>query len=197
MREFISLKNGDQICPKCGSLPRTRRLWDNIQNKLVGKSILHFSPSLSLKKCIEASRPTTYITTDFSDEFLAEKNYNIENIPESDESFDLILCFHILEHIKNDVQAMSELFRILKPACLCYIQTPFKQGKIFEDARITSRKDRLNNFGQEDHLRVYSVDGLQKRLEQVGFTVTVMTFKEVGKNTAGFKEEEHILLCSK
>lgn len=142
-----------------------------------------------------------YISTDFAGEFEAQKKYDITNIKESDSSFDLIICFHVLEHIEDDRQAMKELFRVLRKGGKALIQTPFKAGDIFEDITIRTPEDRLKNFGQEDHVRVYSAQGLKKRLEQAGFDVQTLsyatTFKNEGDEKMGMKREETILVATK
>lgn len=197
LKKFIELDNGDLLCPNCGSLPRTRRLWDVIKDELEGKTILHFSPTPSLKQQIETIATKRYITTDYENEFEAENQYDIENIPEPDNSFDLIICYHVLEHIEDDMQAMSELYRVLKPNGVCYIQTPFREGEILEDSKITSKEDRLKYFGQEDHVRLYSIKGLSKRLGGVKFDVTQIELSADTNNQIGFNRNENIIICYK
>jgi len=197
MRKFIALNNGDLLCPTCGSLPRTRRLWNVIKDQLQDQSILHFSPSSSLQTKIQKLQTKRYVTTDFDGQFKANENYTIEHIPEENDSFDIIICYHILEHVQNDEIAMSELYRILKPDGCCYIQTPFKEGEILEDKDILTREDRLSHFGQEDHVRIYSEKGLQKRLEKAGFEVSVLRFKCDAQNSTGFKPKEIIFNACK
>lgn len=193
MRKFILLGNGNEICPKCGSLPRGRRLWQIIEPELEGKSILHFSPSKSLKIKISKIKSKNYVTSDYEDEFEADKNYNIQQIDEKDNEYDIIICFHILEHIPNDLQAMSELYRVLRPKGKCLIQTPFKDGEIYEDNSITTPEGRLEHFGQNDHLRIYSIDGLKSRLESVGFEVEILNFVKTDKDRFGLKSETVIV----
>ncbi len=118
-----------------------------------------------------------YFSTDFENEFIAEYNYDITQIPVENNFFDLIICYHILEHIEDDKKAMEELQRVLKSGGTCIIQTPFKEGDIYEDAFKKTKKERLEAFGQEDHVRVYSVNGLKERLCANGFkNVEVKTF---------------------
>ena len=197
MSRFITLKNSDQICPKCGSIGRNRKLWSLIEGELSGKTVLHFSPSPSIQEKIQASLVKKYITTDYAGEFNAIKNLNIEAINEPDHSYDLIICYHILEHITNDLQAMSELFRITQPGGKCIIQTPFKEGEIYEDAAIKTDYDRLKHFGQEDHVRIYSVKGLCDRLESAGFTTNVVYSDALENNKNGFKKGEKIIWAYK
>ena len=196
LRKFIILDNGNKLCPNCGSLPRTRRLWDLIKFDLEGKTVLHFSPSNSLNQRIVKSNVKKYITTDYEGEFQADEQYDIQAIELPDNSIDIVLCYHILEHIPNDRDAIDELYRTLKPGGVCYIQTPFKDGNIYEDDTITSPEDRLNHFGQEDHLRIYSVEGLKSRLEKSGFIVEVLTY-ENENDSNGFKQDETIIRAKK
>lgn len=196
LRKFITLENGNRLCPRCGSLPRTRRLWELIKSDLEGKTVLHFSPSPSLKQRIVKSSVRKYITTDYEDEFLADEQYDIQNIALEDNSVDRIICYHILEHIPVDKKAMKELYRILKKDGICYIQTPFKEGEIYENESITTPEGRLEHFGQEDHLRVYSVSGLKYRLEEAGFDVEVNIFGNKN-NLNGFEERETVILAKK
>ncbi len=114
-----------------------------------------------------------------------------------DQSYDLVLCYHVLEHIEADRQAMRELFRILRPGGYCLIQTPFKTGEIYEDFSIVRPEERLIHFGQADHVRIYSVQGLIDRLSQVGFAVERRDFPGEAEDRLGLKRGETILLAKK
>ena len=195
LRTFI--KHGeDLICPRCGSLGRTRRLRQLLHDEFLDphKFILHFSPPRFLYQRMKKQYPK-YLGSDFLDEFVADESFNIENIDAPDSSFDLIICYHVLEHVEQDQIAMSELKRVLTPGGTCLIQTPFKKGSVYEDPNITSRKDRKIHFGQEDHLRIYSIEGLKSRLESVGFVVEIRHFQEEPNNYNGFKTDEFVLIC--
>ncbi|RKY97148.1 MAG: SAM-dependent methyltransferase [Ignavibacteriae bacterium] len=199
LREFISLKSGEKLCPFCGSSSRNRRLWKILVSDFLKSDIriLHFSPSRSLKRFLSKYPSLNYITSDFMGEFDADKHYNITDISESDNTFDLIICYHILEHIEDDREAMNELYRVLKNGGNCIIQTPFKDGEIYENDKIKTAEDRLKYFGQEDHVRIYSVDGLKERLANTGFEVKVNKFNEEKNNYNGLSEEESVLIARK
>lgn len=199
LSKFIELERKGKLCPRCGSLPRTRRLYRFLseETELQNTSILHFSPPASLRNVLQNSTAKHYITTDYEDEFRADKRLNIVAIDEPDATYDLVICYHVLEHIPNDLTAMKELFRILAPGGSCFIQTPFKTGEIYEDRAVQSEADRLKHFGQEDHVRVYSVNGLKNRLESVGFQVQVYTFTTSENDRFGMKNNETLLQASK
>jgi ubiquinone/menaquinone biosynthesis C-methylase UbiE len=199
LRKFIPVHDDDKLCPRCGSLSRNRRLFEALQNGYLKKNntVLDFSPSRNLYRALKGNVNIKYISTDFSGEFLSDQQYDITNIDLPDQSIDLIICYHILEHIDNDRRAISELYRVLKIDGRCIIQTPFKEGETYEDPLIQTTEERLIQFGQTDHVRIYSVDGLKKRLSLSGFKVEILEFIEPAHNKSGFKEKEYILVARK
>lgn len=178
LSRFLSVhENKDLLCPNCGSLSRTRRLYELVNNLHLPNAakVLDFSPSRSFYRILKANPKIEYITTDLSGDFIADQSYDITNINCPSDTFVLIICYHILEHVPDDFKAMSELFRVLKKNGIVFLQTPFKSGEIYEDFSITTPKERLKHFGQEDHVRIYSVKSLKERLEKVGFRVEIFS----------------------
>jgi SAM-dependent methyltransferase len=199
LNSFIQLENGDLLCPFCGSLSRNRRLWQLINEKnCLNGNILHFSPSRSLFRLLKITKTINYYSSDFENEFLADYKFNITNINQEDAKFDTIICYHILEHILDDKKAMSELYRVLKSNGAIIIQTPFKEGDNYEDETIIDPNKRKAHFGQVDHVRIYSVEGLKQRLENIGFKVQVENFnKQTEDLFFGFKSPETVLIARK
>ncbi|MFN0203190.1 MAG: methyltransferase domain-containing protein [Bacteroidia bacterium] len=196
LAKFVLSEKGDLLCPNCGSLGRNRRLLTLLQAEpLAGKRMLEFSPSRCLFRYWKKQQALTYIATDFENEFLADVKWDITNLPTDVPPFDYIVCYHILEHITDDEKAMQNLYRMVKPTGKIFIQTPFKAGEIYEDVRIQSPEQRLAHFGQEDHVRIYSVEGLKQRLTQQGFQVEVLHFQETDDNYRGFGTEEFVLVA--
>jgi len=197
-RKFIEIKNS-KFCPNCGSIARDRRLYTILNKNFLkeGIKILDFSPSRVVYRKIKTNQMLDYTSSDLSGNFIAEKKFDITNISMPDNFYDLIVCYHILEHIESDKKAMSELYRVLKKNGHCIIQTPFKEGDIYEDNSIKTKEDRTKYFGQEDHVRIYSVQGLKKRLEKSGFQVLVNHFTEKQNNKFGYSIDEYVLICQK
>ena len=197
---FVKLENEDLLCPFCGSLSRNRRLSKllNDDHALKG-NVLHFSPSRNLYRKLKKDQKINYFSSDFENEFLADYRFDITQIPQNDEIFNAIICYHILEHITDDNKAMAELYRVLKPNGNIYIQTPFKEGDTYENDSIILPEERLKHFGQDDHVRIYSVKGLKDRLENCGFNTSIMDYNTTTDNDfyLGLKSPGTILIASK
>ena len=113
-----------------------------------------------------------YITADIESP-LAKVKMDIHAIPFEANTFDVIFCNHVLEHVANDMLAMREMHRVLKPGGWAILQIPFFHPipeHTFEDATITDPKEREKVFGQNDHLRLYGHD-YPDRLKLAGFNV--------------------------
>lgn len=163
------------LSPSTYSLERHRLLWlflkDNTDVLTTQKKILHFAPEQAFYKRFKAMKHLNYTTTDLNSP-LADVKADICNLPFESDSYDLILCNHVLEHIPNDRKAMMELYRVMKPGGMGIFQIPLDMNrqKTFEDPTITNKKERAEIFGQYDHVRIYGMDYF-KRLEQCGFKV--------------------------
>jgi len=197
LKNFAELENGDKICPICGSISRTRRLFMLLNDEFIfpGAKILDFSPSRALYRKMKNRKDISYYSSDFENEFLADYRYDITKIDSEDDQFDLITCYHILEHISDDQKAMQELFRVLKNGGSALVQTPFKEGEIYEDSSIVLPQDRVKHFGQNDHVRIYSVSGLEGRLKKAGFRTEIRIFRR--DNYHGLNDHETVIICTK
>lgn len=140
-----------------------------------------------------------YISADLNSP-MAMVKMDITNILYEDNSFDVILCSHVLEHVVDDRKAMRELFRVLKPGGWGILQVPILRDKTFEDPSIVSPEDRERIFGQKDHVRIYGRD-YKDRLEEAGFTVKVDGYvRELGDDKIkkhGLSEDQDIYFCAK
>ncbi len=168
------------LSPSTLSLERHRLLWLYLKNEtsLFSEKIklLHFAPEQAFYKRFKKMQNLEYTTTDLNSP-LADVKADICNLPFKDNSFNFILCNHVLEHIPNDTKAMQELYRVLAPGGTAILQIPqdLSRAVTFEDNSITSRKERAKIFGQYDHVRVYGRDYFDK-LRDIGFKVQEVSY---------------------
>ncbi|MDR0194924.1 MAG: methyltransferase domain-containing protein [Myroides sp.] len=168
------------LSPSTLSLERHRLLWLYLQCETdffsSPKKVLHFAPEQAFYKRFKKQPNLDYTTTDLESP-LADVKADICNLPFEDNSFDMILCNHVLEHIPDDTKAMQELYRILKPGGMGIFQIPqdMSRAVTFQDDSITDPKERTLIFGQYDHVRVYGRDYFDK-LRSIGFTVVEEDF---------------------
>lgn len=179
----IFLKAGENqrnnaACPRCGSLERQRLIWMYLkENSDIFRSkikILHIAPEFCFQRVFSSLPNLGYISVDLHDNYAMVK-MDITDISFNDNTFDCILCSHVLEHIVDDQRAMSELFRVMKPNGFGIFNVPIKGENTFEDSSISSPEKRLKHFGQKDHCRIYGKD-FKERLEGAGFSVKVEPF---------------------
>lgn len=198
LKKFVELENGDLLCPICGSLPRSRRLFKLLKNDFLktGMKVLEFSPLRIFYRKLKAMSSIEYFASDYDDEFIADYHFDLRKMEVEDEKFDVIICYHVLEHIVEDFLAMKELYRVLKKnGGVVLVQTPFKEGEIYEDETIVSAAERTKHFGQHNHVRIYSVDGLNERLKNAGFKTEIGKFEK--DEYYGFTNMETIIYCYK
>ncbi len=163
------------LSPSTLSLERHRLLWLYLKNEtgLFNEQldVLHFAPEQAFYKRFRTLKNLNYTTTDLNSP-LADVKADICDLPFKDESFDFILCNHVLEHIPDDKKAMKEIFRILKKGGTAILQIPqdLNREETFQDDSITDPRERAKIFGQYDHVRIYGKDYFDK-LRKIGFEV--------------------------
>ena len=168
------------LSPSTLSLERHRLLWLYLTRETDFFSkplkVLHVAPEQAFYKRFKNQKNLTYITTDLYSPLADVKAY-LCALPFEDDSFDVIFCNHVLEHIPDDTQAMCELYRVMKKGGWGIFQVPqdINRAHTFEDDTITDPAERTRIFGQYDHVRVYGLDYFD-RLRQVGFEVEEIVY---------------------
>ena len=193
------------LCPQCNSLERHRLLWlymkANPQLLSGKKRVLHIAPEPIFTRLLKSFTGVDYLSADL-DPSLAMVGMDLTDIAYPDASFDVILCYHVLEHIPDDRQAMRELHRVLKPDGWAILQSPLETGreKTYEDFTIVTPEAREQAFKQRDHVRIYGRD-YESRLVQAGFIVRKDNFASDMKLEVvaryGIDREEDIYFCTK
>ncbi len=170
------------LAPASLSLERHRLLWLYLKKETnfftENQKVLHVAPEQCFYGRFRAMKNLDYLTADL-DSPIADVKMDIHDIQYSENTFDVVFCNHVLEHVQDDQQCMRELCRVLKPGGLAIMQVPFEKGRQVtdEDPSITDPEERIRRFGQYDHVRVYGQD-YPDRLKRAGFTVKEIDFSQ-------------------
>jgi SAM-dependent methyltransferase len=186
-------------CPGCGSLERHRLLGlylkqhpDLVANRLV----LHFAPERPVALAVRAAGPELYRTADI-EVGRADVQLSLEKIDLPDESVDLVIANHILEHV-DDKRALTELHRILTPGGQAIIMVPIVEGwdETYENGAVTTNAERVRHFGQADHVRMYGRD-LRTRIAAAGLALVEFTASAQDCLSYGLQRGEKIFIATK
>lgn len=192
-------------CVHCGALERHRLFWLFLQNRTNffdarPKTMLHVAPEPCFESRFRRLLDGDYITADLANPRAMVK-MDITNIPCADNSFDVIYCSHVLEHVPDDRKAIREFYRVLRNGGWAILLVPIVSERTIEDSSVVDPRDRLRIFGQEDHARSYGPDYVE-RLRDAGFKVTVTTIsdlvtKEVAVRMGLTPDSGDIYYCTK
>lgn len=185
--ELLDHYTANANCPKCNSGIRHRFLLTFLINKhidMASKKILHFAPEPGIARFLLKQPGIDYMAADidpqgYPREFNAKK-VDITAIPFSKDSFDGVVCCHVLEHIKDDRLACQELYRVIKAGGWAIVSLPIYGETTFEDASLNA-EGRMKMYGIDQHMRLNGLDFRQK-LEAAGFKVMTVSIDDVPGN---------------
>lgn len=164
------------------------------------KRMLHIAPEKCFEPRFRKQIGSGYLTADLMQP--ADVKMDITDIQYPDDTFDIVYCSHVLEHVPDDRKAMREFFRVLKPSGWAILMVPISAEKTVEDPSITDPQERLRLFGQNDHVRRYGPDFVD-RLKEAGFNVKsigpedFLSAEEIERIAAWRKYTGEIYYCTK
>ena len=189
--QIIGAGKRNACCPKCGPIDRDRLVYIYLKYELdIFKKpqtrVLHIAPEINLANQFLKHRFTNYICGDFyaegqhadySKDFV--KHMDVQNLPFADNSFDLIICNHVLEHVFDEKKATQELFRVLAKCGQAILQVPISPilEKTISDTTITDGAILEEKFGQKDHVRLFGND-YKYILESQGFSIQELKLQQ-------------------
>lgn len=173
------MRREDDRCPICHGADRTRMMMMYLDSQTAlntaPQSVLHVAPDFGLYLWLKRQKQVTYQGVDLD----AARYRHIDNIKTADltalpfaqDTFDIIICSHVLEHVPDDAAAFAELYRVLKPGGHALLLVPLAQdGKgTDEDPTINDPAEQDRRFGQWDHVRLYDTEGFLGRMDTAGF----------------------------
>ncbi len=165
------------------ALERHRLIWLYLKERTdfftKPHQVLHIAPELCFIRPFERQHGKLYITADLESPW-AKIKMDVQHMPFADNQFNVVLCNHVLEHVENDIQALQEIKRVLRPGGYAILQVPFYHPvpeKTLEDQSIVRPADREKLYGQADHVRRYGKDYLN-RIGQAGLKAREVAFAE-------------------
>jgi SAM-dependent methyltransferase len=136
---------------------------------------LRVGPEFSLPSLLASIPNVTYVSTDLIAsivDFLGYGRIYVCPSPKpvfGQNAFDLVICSHVLQHVKADRPAIAELFRVTMPTGLAIIPVPIVwNSECTEEQQGLNPSERAELSGEADHLRKYGRDYLD-RLPEAGF----------------------------
>lgn len=173
----------DASCPQCRSLERHRFLglltnhlhhvWVP-ETRRYASTLIEIAPSAATAGL--RSTFTKALTVDAdpdADGRMVDLVASLTELPLLDKSCDAILVLHVLEHIREDRQAMREIARVLRPQGVGILQVPLSPRAHTDEEVLMSDADRLHRYGQSDHVRLYGQDYYSRLKEEGLFVVSI------------------------
>lgn len=178
--DWETLNEEEYVCAACGASDRERMCASFLNKVLKGKKIrlnvLEVAPGQALRQFFLEKYPfCNYKTVDL---FMENVDYQID-IQDMGQlrngQFDLVICFHVLEHVKDDKRALKEFYRVISDCGIGLFLVPIDLGqKEIEEEWGLTKEENIRRFGQADHVRKYSKAGFLERLEEAGFQIIAL-----------------------
>lgn len=172
-----TLSEKEYICPICGSLDRERLIVSYLeQSKILESSevsMLQIAPSKAMEEYLFANYPNLNYAS--GDLYMEDVTFQLDLQDMSmisDESYDIWICSHVLEHVPDDRKALKELYRILKKNGTGILLVPLDLNVVETDEEVgCSEEENWRRFGQGDHVRKYAKQDFIKRIADSGFSL--------------------------
>lgn len=152
-------------CPSCGCNDRDRHLWlymeaAGVTPRIAGSRVLHLAPEAHIERKLMALEPALYVRGDLNPTKPGHVKINAEQLPFANDSFDLVICNHVLEHVSRPERALAEFQRCLEPMGLLIAQTPYSPllKNTFELDEPPTEDFAAMFYGQKDHVRLFGAD---------------------------------------
>jgi len=158
------------LCPGCDCLSRYRSLaiilWTRTSFFATDSYVIEAGPSRNFQKYCLLQKNGNYVSFDIRNS--AMEKADITRMHYKNDIADYFLCFHVLEHVENDLQALGEIHRVLKPEGIAILQVPIDYN-IVQTYEYSGANPR-----DVGHLRRYGRDFAQ-RVSSCGFAVSAIS----------------------
>jgi SAM-dependent methyltransferase len=164
------------LCPRCGSIARDRYLfwcWTQRAPYSMRHRVLETSPRLDERyRYVMASR-VDYVSSDYDESgHKGQVRLDLQDMDLPDASLDVILTPHVLEHVPDTERALSEIYRVLKPAGRMILQIPMPQG-------VTAPPTESEYHGDNTLVHWRFGWDLREKLAKAGFRVAALVTEDL------------------
>jgi SAM-dependent methyltransferase len=142
--------------------------------------VLDVAPSPPITRLLRRLAPARYARIDLdpaADRRGIDACASLTTLPLRDGDVDLLVCFHVLEHVPDDAAALAELRRVLAWGGLALVQVPWRRDAPTDEDPSAPVQERVRRFGQADHVRLYGSD-FESRIERAGLSALRITPRE-------------------
>lgn len=165
--------------------------------------VLHIAPEEALARVLRDVHKGRYTAADIQPWTREMVQLDITSMQLPDQSRDFIVCSHVLEHVTEDIKAMKEIRRVLRPSGIAVVAVPIFAKQTMDGAEHMDPKDRLAQFGSETHVRLYGPD-ITNRLARAGLSVTAVderletgNFNDTAVHIPQREAERLVFLCAR
>jgi SAM-dependent methyltransferase len=203
-RSGWSVRSTDGYCPRCNAKARHRRLWlflrDHTDMLASRARVLEVGPAPAFATLFSRRRDVDYVSIGTNRDIPRQSVVaDVKALPFAEQSFDVAICQHVLEHVDDDKSAMAEIRRVVRSDGWAVISVPLgTSGTTEEDPLLTDPAEQKRRFGEIGHLRVYGSD-ITERLNAAGFDVTVHRAELIDDELCarhGLRKDEHLFVCT-
>ncbi|MCB1249309.1 MAG: methyltransferase domain-containing protein [Acidimicrobiales bacterium] len=160
-----------QLCPACGSNGRDRFLFACLirrNDPRLGATVLETSPRMGAAYRQAMHGWFHYLCSDYDAScHVGEIQLDLQHLGLTDDSVDVIMSPHVLEHVPDTDAALAEIVRALRPGGVLYLQVPILQGTTASPTEPEFHGDNTPVFWR------FGFD-LAPRLRAAGFAVTTL-----------------------
>ena len=162
-------RRANAVCPFCASRERDRLAYLFLQDAYVAGPILHIAPEACLAARLRELADGGYVRADLLRKDV-DVHFDIMAVPHPDAVFQGIYCSHVLQDVQDDLQALAELFRVLKPGGWAIVAVPVKAARTVDHRDAPLNPRQAADPRPAEHLRTYGAD-FAERMAGVGFAM--------------------------
>ena len=159
------------VCAYCASRERDRLTFLFLRRLEPAGRLLHIAPEACLVPRLRQLAPDGYVSADLLRDDVDER-FDMLAIPHPAHTFGGVYCSHVLQDVRDDAEALAEVFRVLRPNGWAVLNVPVRAGRSrsVEHPHTPGNVRAAGDPRPPEHLRTYGCD-FGARMTAAGFRV--------------------------